>query len=192
MGLAYALSGYPDIEVVGEAGTCAEARKVVADRRPMVVTVDAWLPDGDGIALATGLRQRYPTLGVVVLADADDDLLFRTMQAGLSAFVAKSAAADQIVAAVRHATVAADTFTAPGLADAMGRRSGRPGVLSRRELEVLELLRDGLSMPKTAVALRVSDSTVKTYVARIYDKLGVSNRSQALMAAINRGLLRAA
>ena len=189
MGLAYALTGCPEVRIVGEAGTCAEARKLIAARHPAVVTVDAWLPDGDGIALATTVRRQHPKLGVVVLADADDETMFRAMRAGLSAFVSKSAPVDQIVAAVRHAAVAADSFTAPDLVDALSRRTSRRGTLSARETEVLQLLGDGLSLTKAAATMHVSDSTVKTYIARIYEKLGANNRAQALMTAIQRGLL---
>ena len=85
--------------------------------------------------------------------------------------------------------MAPHSFTAPGLSSALSRRRGQTGLLSQREQEVLSLMRDGLSLPTIAQRLAVSEATVKTYVSRLYSKLRVNNRSQALMAAVNQGLL---
>src|SRR5437763_2895848 len=120
----YGLSGLaaqnPDLEIVAEAGCAAEARRIVVTTRPDVVTVDIPLPDGDGLALARELRERVPTLGVVILASrGEDDLLFRALESGVSAFVAKNAPTAEILAAIRHASVAPASFTASGLALAL-------------------------------------------------------------------------
>ncbi|MGH3716080.1 MAG: LuxR C-terminal-related transcriptional regulator [Micromonosporaceae bacterium] len=189
LGLAYAASQVDDIELVGQAEDAADGRRLVAALRPTVVTLDADLPDGDGVALGQELREAYPGLGVVLLAGADNGLLMRALQAGLSAFVTKSAASEEILAAIRHAAVAATTFTAAGLAAAFAARQHTQSVLSTRETEVLRLLRDGYTAPRIAVQLAVSESTVKTYIGRLYDKLDASNRAQALMTAVRRGLL---
>src|SRR5439155_9468460 len=135
MGMAHALSASPDIQLVGTAGTAAEARRMVAEISPDVVTVDAELPDVDGLAFGGTLRRTYPSLGVVLLAWADDDLLFRALEAGVSAFVPRSAPVDSMLAAIRHAAVAAGSFTAPDLAAALARRRTRSALLSPRERE---------------------------------------------------------
>jgi DNA-binding NarL/FixJ family response regulator len=190
MGVAHAVASHADIELVGEASTATEARELVATLRPNVITVDAMLPDYDGLALAHELRTQFPDLGVVVLAAANDTLLFRALEAGMSSFVPRSAPANEVVAGIRHAAVAGTSFSAQGLAEAVARRHRPQGaLLSVREQEVLRLMRDGATVPRMAVALTVSESTVKTYVSRVYNKLQVCNRSQALMAAIQRGLL---
>jgi DNA-binding NarL/FixJ family response regulator len=190
LGVAHAVAPDAEIEFLGETGTAAEGRRLVADVDATVMTVDATLPDGDGVALAVELRQSRPGLGVVVLARADDVLLFRVLEAGLSAFVPRSAPAAEVVAAIRHAAVAATSFSTSDLVGALARRRSQGGaLLSPRELEVLGLMREGASVPRMAVALQVSESTVKTYVSRLYGKLGVNNRAQALMAGIQRGLL---
>lgn len=190
LGLAYATGETDDIELVGEAEDMADALQLVADLAPDVVTVDSELPDGSGIALGQELRRTHPGLGVVLLAAVDNGLLLQALQAGLSAFVTKSAQTSEILAAIRHAAVAATTFAAPGLAAALAVRQRRPAsVLSAREHEVLHLLRDGYTTARIAVALAVSESTVKTYIGRLYDKLGAGNRAQALMTAVRRGLL---
>jgi DNA-binding NarL/FixJ family response regulator len=189
LGLARVIAGCPDIEWVGEAGSAADAERVVAEVGAHVVTIDATLADADGITLAHRLRVTSPNLGVVLLsAVSDDGLLYRALDAGLSAYVTKAGPTSSVLAAIRHAAVAPHSFSAPGLSAALSRRRGQNG-LSQREREVLGLMRDGLSLPAIAQRLEVSEATVKTYVSRLYSKLRVNNRSQALMAAVNQGLL---
>jgi DNA-binding NarL/FixJ family response regulator len=192
-GLTTLAAAHPDLEVVAEARTAAEAPDIIAAARPDVVTVAVGLPDRDGLRLARELRDRHPSLGIVVLtAQGEDDVLFRALETGASAFVGKTAPVEEIVCAIRHAAVAASSFTASGLAMAMARRQSTAErlTLSPREREVLMLLQDGVSIPAIARTLYVSPSTAKTYVSRLYDKLGASNRAQALMAALRNGLIR--
>ncbi|MDX3664373.1 response regulator transcription factor [Streptomyces sp. ID05-26A] len=180
-----------DLLVVDEADTAAGAPAVIAAASPDVVTVGVGLPDGNGLRLARELRDRYPALGIVVLTSrGEDDVLFRALETGASAFVCKTAPVEEILCALRHAAVAASSFTATGLATAMARRQTADLLLSPREREVLNLLGEGESIPKIARILFVSPSTAKTYVSRLYDKLGVSNRAQALMAALKAGLIQ--
>ncbi len=188
LGLAYAIAGADDIELVGEAGDATQARHLVAELTPTVVTVDAELPDG-GIEFGQELIRTYPGMGVVLLAAADNGLLLRTLRAGLSAFVTRNATTNELLSAIRHAAVSATTFAASGLIAALTARHHPTSILSARETEVLRLLRDGYTASRIAAALSVSESTVKTYIGRLYDKLGATNRAQALMAAVRRGLL---
>jgi DNA-binding NarL/FixJ family response regulator len=192
--LAQLAEGCGDIELVGFTDSAAGAQDLVARTGPDVVTLDVALPDGDGLELARVLRERHPGLGIVLLTSLTaDDVLFRALEIGVSAFVPKTAPVDEVLGAIRHAGVAAGSFTAVGLADAMARRrdaTDRLG-LSKREREVLDLLQQGKSMPLMAQEMYVSTSTVKTYVARLYEKLGASNRAQALMAALDLGLIQA-
>ncbi|HKT00818.1 MAG TPA: response regulator transcription factor [Rugosimonospora sp.] len=192
MGLARILAGSPDIVMVGEAGSHAEALEVVPALRPDVVTLGLNLPDTDGIAAGQALRERLPDLGVVLLTVVVADApVLRAMDAGLSAYVSKSATVPEVLAAIRHAAAAPHGFTAPGLAGVLRRVGQQPSLLSQRELEVLALMRDGSTLPMIATQLEVSLATVKTYVARLYTKLKVNNRAQALIAATNLGLLAA-
>lgn len=128
---------------------------------------------------------------MVLTAQGEDDVLFRAMETGVSAFVGKAAPMEEILCAIRHAAVAASSFTAAGLALAMARRQSTAArlALSPRERELM-LLRDGVSIPAIARTLYVSPSTAKTYVSRLYEKLGASSRAQALMAALRNGLIR--
>ena len=192
-GLRELVAQHPDIEIVAECQTVGEASEMVAAAQPDVVTVDVALPDGDGLRLAREFRDRYADLGIVVLTSMQqDDILFRALENGVSAFVAKSAPLAEVLSAIRHAAVAASSFTASGLATAVARRRAMQErlTLSPRETEVLRLLHDGLSVPAIAADMFISVSTAKTYVARLYEKLGATNRAQALMAAMHHGLIR--
>jgi len=191
-GLRELIAQHPDIEIVAECQSAANATDTVAAASPDVVTLDVALPDGDGLRLARDFRLRYPELGIVMLtSQQDDDVLFRSLETGVSAFVAKTAPVEEVLGAIRHAAVAASSFTASGLATAVARRRATQDrlALSPRETEVLRLLHAGLSVPAIALEMFISVSTAKTYVARLYEKLGAANRAQALLAAVHHGLI---
>ena len=191
-GLRELIARHPDIEIVAECVSAADAPAMLAEAQPQVVTVEVVLPDGDGLQLARELRDRQAGLGIVILTTRhEDNVLFRALETGVSAFVAKTAPVEEILAAIRHAAVAASSFTASGLAVALARRHTAQDrlALSPREGQVLCLLRDGLSIPAIALEMFISHSTAKTYVARLYEKLGAANRAQALMTAMHYGLI---
>ncbi|MFF0264207.1 response regulator [Kribbella sp. NPDC004536] len=195
-GLVGLVSADAEITVVGECGLAAEAPARIAATHPDVVVLDVVLPDADGLRLARELRDRHSSLGIVVLTSHDeDDVLFRALETGVSAFVAKTAPNTEVLGAIRHAAVAAASFTATGLASALARRGQAtlPTVcslaLSPREQEVLSLLATGQSVPAIAGSMYVSLSTAKTYVARLYEKLGATNRANAIMTALRLGLI---
>ncbi|TDU91680.1 LuxR family two component transcriptional regulator [Kribbella voronezhensis] len=191
-GLLGVVGGLADIEVVGDSGLGGDAVGLVEAVRPDVVVLDTALPDADGLLIARELRDRDDRLGIVLLAaNGEDDLLFRALELGVSAFVTKTAPIAEVLAAIRHAAVAAKSFLASGLGPAFARRqlAAPVTVLSPRETEVLVLLGRGLTIPAIAGRIFVSASTAKTYVARIYEKLGASNRAQALMAGVRLGLI---
>lgn len=180
-----------DLLPVGEAADPRAAFDLVDSLCPDVVAIDCSTPNGDGWRVARDLRDRHDGLGIVVVApDGSDDVLFRALDTGASAYVGQTATIPEIVSALRHAAVAASSFSAVGLAQAMRRRheAQERMALSPREREVLRLLRDGKSVPEVAATIYVSLSTAKTYVARIYQKLGATNRAQALMTAVELGL----
>jgi DNA-binding NarL/FixJ family response regulator len=190
-GLGRVTNDQADMQTVGEAGSAAEALALTASLLPDVVTIGIGLPDRDGLELARELRDRYRDLGIVILtARGEDDTLFRALDSGASAFVSKEATAVVILGAIRHSAVAAASFSAPGLAEAMRRRSAAPQrpLLSPRESQVLGLLQEGRTVGEVAKMLHVSLSTAKTHVARVYEKLGATNRAQALMTAVRLGL----
>ena len=190
-GLRRAFERDAEFQVVGEAGSVSEATRLAGALRPDVVVIDVRLPDGSGLELARGLRAAREDVGLVVLTMyAGDDQLFAALDAGASAFVPKSAPSDDVVAAARHAAVKPSSFVAADLAEAMQRRLHPTGPqLTRREREVLDLLAEGLGVSSIARKLYISESTTKTHVSKLYDKLGAINRAQAIMAAVRAGLL---
>ena len=192
-GLARAFERDDEMTVVGQAGSVAEGVKTYADLEPDVVVTDLELPDGHGLDLVRQVRQTSDAVGVVVLTmHAGDDQIFAAMEAGASAFVGKDSKASDVVSAARHAAVAPRTFLCAGLSGAMMRRATAPAPprLSAREEEVLSLLLvDGLGTGEIAGSLYMSESTAKTHITHIYQKLGAANRAQALVAAMRLGLL---
>lgn len=181
-----------EFEVTGEAGSLAEAERLLHSVRPDVVVLDVRLPDGSGLKLAATARERYPQMGIVILTMyAGDEQLFAALEAGASAFVPKNAPSEDVVAAARHASITPLAFTAKDLADAMKRKLSPTGPqLSPREKEVLQLLADGLGVAQISRKLFISESTTKTHISKLYEKLGAGNRAQALMTALKLGLLR--
>jgi len=190
-GLSRAFERQNDFEVLGEASTLEEGISTVRHLKPDVIVTDVRLPDGTGLDLVRSVRERDKEVGIVVLTMyAGDEQLFEALEAGASAFVAKDAPADDVVAAARHATVSPRSFAAANLADAMRRKMAPTGPqLSPRESEVLRLLAEGLGVAAIARQLFVSESTAKTHISKIYEKLGAANRAQAIMNAIRAGLL---
>ena len=192
--LSHIAESEPGFHLVGEAETPDAAINQTFALRPDVITIECSLPDAAGWKLVRDLRGANPTLGIVVLcSETSDDLIFRALDSGASAFLAKSASVHEVVGAIRHSAVAASSFTAAGLAQALRRRNQASDrfALSTRERQVLALLREGNSVPEVAATLYVSLSTAKTYVARLYEKLGANNRAQALMTAVEMGILEA-
>ena len=190
-GLKRAFERHDDFTVVGEAGNCADAVELAESLKPHVAVVDVRLPDGSGFDVARKIRATLPQAGIVVLTMyAGDEQLFAALEAGASAFVAKDAPAEDVIAAARHAAASPTAFTAANLADAMRRRMTPSGPqLSPREKEVLQLLADGLAVAQIAKTLYISESTAKTHISKLYDKLGAGNRAQALMTAMRLGFI---
>lgn len=191
-GLARAFERDEEMTVVGQAGNVAQGLALYADLQPDVVVTDLQLPDGHGLDIVRGIREQSETAGAVVLTmHAGDDQIFAAMEAGASAFVGKDSKATEVVSAAKHAAVAPRTFLCAGLAAAMMRRATTPSTpsLSARETEVLALLADGLGTGEIAGRLYLSESTAKTHITHIYQKLGAANRAQALVTAMRMGLL---
>jgi len=191
-GLRHAFERTGEFDVVGEAGTVSEASRLLGLLCPQVVILDVRLPDGSGIEAGRKARLTYPDLGIVILTMfAGDQQLFDALDAGASAFVHKNAPSDDVVAAARHAASSPHAFAATDLAEAMKRKLSPAGPqLSPREREVLQLLADGLGVAQISHQLFISESTTKTHISKVYDKLGAGNRAQALMSALRLGLLR--
>jgi DNA-binding NarL/FixJ family response regulator len=201
-GFRMILEAQDDIEVVGEAADGLEAIDLARRLQPDVVLMDIRMPGVDGIeATKRLLAEPVSRPRVVMLTTFDlDEYVYEAMRAGASGFLLKTAPPDQLAGAVR-AVVAGDALLAPEitrrLLDSFIRRpppgSGPQGLdeLTKRELEVLGLVASGLSNAEIAQQLYVSEATVKTHVARVFAKLHVRDRAQAVIAAYESGLVQA-
>ena len=160
---------------------------------PDVAVLDVNLGDGSGIDLARQLRAMRADLGLVICTMYEgDEHLLGALEAGASGFVLKSAPAEDVVTAARQAATAPSSFTADDLAGAMRRRMMQPSVrLTPREGEILQQLAEGVSVAVLAQRLYISQSTAKTHMSKLYEKLGAQNRTQAIMAAVRLGLVKA-
>jgi DNA-binding NarL/FixJ family response regulator len=191
-GLARAFERDADMTVVGQAGNVAEGVAAWESLQPDVVVTDLQMPGGSGLDVVRAIRAKSNITGIVVLTmHAGDDQIFAAMEAGASAFVGKDTRATEVVSAAKHAAVAPRTFLCAGLSQAVVRRASSPAPLklSAREAEVLALLADGLGTGEIASSLYMSESTAKTHITHIYQKLGAANRAQALVTAMRLGLL---
>jgi len=191
------LDSHDELTVVGQAGSLAEGEELMSRLSVapppgrLVAVVDVTMPDGSGLSLVRSARARSQDVGLVVLTMRDDDsTLLEALDAGASALVRKSAPVDHVVTAVRRAAEAPLEFSASGLAEALRRRRDSPPIsLTARETEVLRLLVEGASVAQTAKRLFMSQSTVKTHITKIYDKLDAHNRASAVIAAVRLGLV---
>lgn len=192
-GLGRAFERDTEMTVVGQAGTVAQALAAYDALRPDVVVTDLQLPDGTGLDVVRHARAASETVGLVMLTmHAGDDQIFAALEAGASAFVTKDTRTSEVVRAAQHAVTAPRTFLSAGLGAAMVRRATAQSAtpeLSAREKDVLRLLADGLRTSEISRCLYMSDSTTKTHIAHIYQKLDASNRAQAMVTAMRLGLI---
>jgi DNA-binding NarL/FixJ family response regulator len=192
-GLVALLAVEPDLVVVGEAGEGAEALSRVAALSPDVVLMDLRMPGMDGADATARIVNGHPGTRVLVLTtfDTDDDIL-RAVEAGASGYLLKDTPREELVAAIRAASRGETVLAPPVAARLMGRmRSGTPEQLTPREVEVLAAVGRGLSNGEIGRELFIGEATVKTHLLRVFQKLGVDDRTRAVTVAMERGILPA-
>jgi DNA-binding NarL/FixJ family response regulator len=190
-GLVTILELLPGFEVVGAGGDGAEALELVERHQPDVVLMDLRMPRVDGTEATREIRTRHPATQVVVLTTyADDDSVLAALAAGAIGFLTKDASRDEIrlaleAAAAGHAHLdpAAHAALVGAASTSASSAAPPPDGLTRRELEVLALIGEGLSNGEIAAQLYLSEATVKTHVNRIFAKTGSRDRAQAVAYA---------
>jgi DNA-binding NarL/FixJ family response regulator len=190
-GLRGMLAGEADFEVVGEAASGAAAVRLCERERPGVVLMDLQMPEMDGVTATAEIAARFPGTRVLVLTtyDTDADIL-RAVEAGATGYLLKDTPKEQLFPAIR-AAARGETVLAPSVATRLVNRMRVPAeeALTAREVEVLELVARGSSNADIAAALFISEATVKTHLLHTFAKLGVDDRTAAVVAAIERGII---
>jgi NarL family two-component system response regulator LiaR len=193
-GLSAFLLAFDDLELVAEAGSGEDAVRKCAQLRPDVVLMDLVMPGMDGAQATRAIREQCPEIQVIALTSfKEKELVEGAMEAGAIGYLLKNVSADELAEAIREAHAGRPTL-APEAAQALIQATRRlPQVgfdLTERELEVLELLVEGLTNPEIAERLVVSRSTAKFHVSSILSKLGVASRTEAVAVALQNKLVR--
>lgn len=201
-GLRTLLSVWPEIEVVGEAGNGLEAIEVAAELRPDVVLMDLRMPVLDGVGATRILRQKQPECQVIVLTTFDDDEhIFEGLRAGAAGYLLKDVSSEKLVEAIQ-AAAKGESFLEPSVAARViaefARLTDQPAAsdghilvepLSDRELEILAVVATGASNKEIAERLFIAEGTVKNHLTNILGKLGVRDRTQAVLKAKEMGII---
>lgn len=188
LALAEAIEHQDDLQLVGEAENGAKAIELYRTLRPDVVTMDFKLPDRDGDEVIAAITAEFPDARILLLSIFEtEECVYQATQAGALGCVTKAAEIEEMIDGIR--TVArGEAYFSKGLAAKLDERLAREQ-LSPRELEVLEYLAAGLANKEISAALGMAGSTVKHHLERIFAKLEVKDRTQAVTIAVQRGIV---
>jgi len=188
-GVANIINQEPDLHVIAEAANGVEALAAFERHHPDVTLLDLRMPVMEGVEAVRRIRERDPNAKVIVLTTYDtDDEIARALKAGAKAYVLKDIAADDLVGCIRD-VLAGKTYLAPSAAAKLV--EGVTHVqLTPREMATLRLMADGKANKEIAGDLGISERTVKTHLGHLFEKLGVTSRTEAVKVATRRGLVR--
>src|SRR5919197_1146458 len=188
-GVANIINQEPDLRVVAEAGNGLEAIEAYERHHPDVTLLDLRMPEMEGVEVVQRIRAQDPQARVIVLTTYDtDDEISRALKAGAKAYVLKDISADDLISCIR-AVLAGKTYLAPAAAAKLAEGVTRVQ-LTPREMATLTLLADGKANKEIANELGISERTVKTHLAHLFEKLGATSRTEAVKVATRRGLVR--
>lgn len=197
-GLQMILSTAPDLEIVGEAENGEAALEVVAQTMPDLVLMDLKMPKLNGVQATKLIRKRFPAVHILVLTTYDaDEWVFDAVRAGAHGYLLKDAPPQQLLTAIRH-TVEGKAMIDPSVAgkilSGFAKQPATPTTqlvetLSDREIEVLQLMAEGLTNAEIGAQVHLSEGTIRNYISTILGKLQAKDRTQAVVTAIRHGLI---
>ncbi|MFF9480389.1 response regulator [Streptomyces sp. NPDC014733] len=181
------LAGEPDIEVIGEAGTAADALVRIPATRPDVAVLDVRLPDGSGVEVCREIRSQNDEINCLMLTSfADDEALFDAIMAGAAGYVLKAIRGNELLAAVRDVAAGKSLLDPVATAQVLERLRGggtksddKLASLTDQERRILDLIGEGLTNRAIGERLHLAEKTIKNYVSSLLSKLGMERRSQA-------------
>ena len=188
-GVANIINQETDLRVVAEAGNGLEAVQAFERHRPDVTLLDLRMPVMEGVEAVRQIRAIDPRAREIVLTTYDtDDEIARALKAGAKAYVLKDISADDLIGCIRD-VLGGKTYLAPAAAAKLAEGVTRVQ-LTPREIAALRLMADGKANKEIATALSISERTVKTHLGHLFEKLGVTSRTEAVKVATRRGLVR--
>jgi DNA-binding NarL/FixJ family response regulator len=188
----------PDFAIVGQASNGLEAVQRAVELSPDIVLMDLRMPELDGVEAMIRIKQDHPEIKFIVFTTySDDEYLFAAIKAGAKGYLLKDAPRDELFKAIRAVSqgesLIQPVFTTKvldKLASELSRKSTGVDALSDREIEVLDLMAKGVSNKDIADQLSITQSTVKTHVTSIFQKLNVTTRTEAVTTALKRGIIQ--
>jgi DNA-binding NarL/FixJ family response regulator len=185
-GVAALLEAEDDIQVVGEAGTVAQALARISAARPDVAVLDVRLPDGDGVSVCREIRSRMPNIACLMLTSfSDEEALFDALMAGAAGYVLKQIHGSDLIGAVRSVAAGESLLDPRSTAQMLQRLRTREerkdplSALSDQERQILELIGEGLTNRQIGERMFLAEKTVKNYVSNLFSKLDMRRRTQA-------------
>jgi DNA-binding NarL/FixJ family response regulator len=187
-GLSRIIVSESGMEVIAEAGTGAEALALYRKLRPDIVLLDMRMPEMTGIQTIEAIRKEFTNARIIVLSTYDlEEDIYQSLQAGARGYILKDSPRNELLASIRRVH-AGDRVIPPNIATRLAERIGG-NELTAREFEVLKLIVKGKSNKQIGDDLGISEGTVKSHVNNILDKLGVTDRTQAVSVALKRGIV---